>query len=111
MLTLPVFRALPCAAGVVLAARAFDALGDPARRPGDAAPPRSHPRGPARGSLSPAHRGDLLCVNRARHFACTQRNTAEMGAPEVTGFLSSLSRRRVAVSTKNEALSAHSASP
>jgi integrase len=108
MLTLPVYRALPCETGAPLPARPFVV-----REATPVTPPKPRLLDRVRATLRARHysrRTEEACVawiKRDIFFFHAKRHPAEMGAPEVTRFLSSLAvDGRVAASTQNQALSA-----
>ena len=107
MLALPVYRAMPCAAAADAGAGPFRV-----RETTQVAPPKPRLLDRVRGAIRARHdsrrtektdaawiRRDILCHGT--------RHPAEMGAAEVTRFLTSLAvEGNVAASTQNQALSA-----
>src|SRR5262245_2227285 len=70
-------------------------------------PPRPRPPGPASPPPQPPHRGCVRRLDRRFIVFHDKRHPAEMGAPEVAKFLTSLAvDGQVAASTQNQALSA-----
>ena len=108
MLTHPVYRALPSVAGALFAARPFlvwetTQVTPPKPRLLD----RVHAALRARHYSRRTEEAYVAWIKRFIFFFHTKRHPAEMGAPEVTRFLSSLAvDGRVAASTQNQALSA-----
>jgi hypothetical protein len=68
---------------------------------------RSGPRSDTVKTLQPAHRANLLRLDRALHSFSPAASSAELGEEEISAFLTHLARDgAVAASTQNQALSA-----
>ena len=108
MLTLPVYSARPCETGAPLPATPFLV-----RETTPVTPPKPRLLDRVRAALRARHysrrteEAYVAWIKRYIFFFHAKRHPAEMGAPEVTRFLSSLAiEAHVAASTQNQALSA-----